>query len=105
MKLPLIAASLLAVGVIGTLAVKSTSTTATLPAANQVVLDNNTLAGNITNSLKADDSAYTKTTKTVIKFSVNPKRVIYLNDQVSFATMKVAVDKLLELQKQSNNPI
>jgi len=105
MKVALLIASVFTTAVVGTLAYKSKSP----PTENNkttvetvTVNNNNTADGNIIDSLKNKEQVAEKT-KSILRYSSN--RIVYLNSQVDYYSMKEATESLKKLEQESNEPI
>lgn len=104
MKYAYAVATVLALVITGT-AVWNKTTRPERSQSDVVNVQNNTRSGNITNELKGSNNELVTTNKAVLKQEVSDKRVVYLNEEVSYGQSQALAQKLKELEAQSLEPI
>jgi ATP-dependent Clp protease protease subunit len=104
MKYTYASVAVLALLTITTFTWSKTSKSAT-PKNDVVNVTNNTLTGNITNELKVSNNDLVSNSKSIIKRSIDNKRVVYLNTEVEYQSSQALVQQLKDLEAQSSDPI
>jgi ATP-dependent Clp protease protease subunit len=72
---------------------------------SEVVVNSATVPGNITDARLKKTEAPFSAEKKIVKAVVNPKRVLYLVNEVDFGTSQFLSNEIKRLQKESNEPI
>ena len=72
---------------------------------SEVSVSSSTVSGNITDARLAAPNKTVVANKTVLKVNANPKRVLYLVDEVSFGSSQFLANEIKRLQQESSEPI